>query len=236
VATELPAGGGDTPHAAAPARRGPRLRHAVRGRTTRLLLLTVGVGLIVAGVLVIAIPLAAVWRRGQADTEALKAWNSGGSQALIGAAPDSGSHPSTATCHAASAPASDYALVSFPSLPQYGYAQVAGNGTWDLLTQRSMVHYQTSAAPGHQGNVIIAFHREAEFEHIDELKPGGTVDVQDRTCKVWHYTVTQRWTLYPDQVTQLDATTGNELTLITCTPWYVDSQRIVWRAELAPGQ
>jgi LPXTG-site transpeptidase (sortase) family protein len=201
-----------------------------------VLLVTVGAGLILAGVLVIAIPLYQVWRRGQADSEALKAWNSGGSQALIGAAPDSGSHPAGPACHAASAPANDYALVSFPSLPQYGYAQVAGNGTWDMLTQRSMVHYQTSTAPGQPGNVIIAFHREAEFQHIDELKPGDTVDIQDRTCKVWHYRVTQRWTLDPDHVTQLNATSGRELTLITCTPWYVDTQRIVWRAELDPSQ
>lgn len=234
VAAGSPTTTGDGPDRA-PAQGGHHRRHPAGGRRARLALLTAGLGLIAAGVLVIAIPLFHVWQRGQADSEALKAWKSGGSQALVGAAPAAGAPPS-ATCRAASAPPDDYALVSFPSLPQYGYAQVAGNGTWDLLAQRSMVHYQTSAAPGQQGNVIIAFHREAEFQHIDELKPGDTVDVQDRACRVWHYRVTQRWTLAPERVTQLDSTAGHDLTLITCTPWYIDSQRIVWRAELVPGQ
>ena len=215
-------------------RRGPLgIRRPLRGA-----LLLVGLGLILSGLLIIAIPLYHVWQRGQADSEALKAWNSGGSHALVGVAPGStpASHPPPSTCNAASAPAADYALVSFPSLPQYGYAEVAGDGTWDMLTQRSMVHYKTTPAPGQRGNVIIAFHREAEFQHIDELKPGDTVTVQDRTCKIWKYTVTQRWTLDPDSVTQLNSTSGDDLTLITCTPWYVDTQRIVWRAELVPGQ
>lgn len=204
-----------------------------RGRApARLALLVVGLLLIVGGVAVVAVPLYQVWQRGRADERALQDWNGGGSGNLAGAAGDAHEAvPAAASCGSGTA-SGDYALVTFPSLTQYPYAGVAGDGTWDLLKDRSMVHYQTTPAPGGQGNVIIAFHREPNFEHIDALQVGGTVDVQDRSCHTWHYRVTQRQTLDPSGVTQLAPTDGHELTLVTCTPWYVDSQRIVWRAEL----
>jgi sortase (surface protein transpeptidase) len=33
-------------------------------------------------------------------------------------------------------------------------------------------------------------------------------------------------------VTQLASTSGHELTLVTCTPWWQDYDRLVWRADL----
>jgi LPXTG-site transpeptidase (sortase) family protein len=200
-------------------------------------------------VAVIAVPLISTALRGHADDQALRDWNSGGSAALAGVAnaPDAvpGSStggspspgpatpaPAAATCRPDAAPADDYALVSFPSLAAYGYAGVAANGDWNTLHQRSMVHYKASPAPGRQGNAIVAFHREPHYEHIDQLGVGDTVTVQDRSCAVFTYKVTQRWTLPPDRVTQLQPTTGHDLTLVTCTPWWRDDERIVWRATL----
>lgn len=201
----------------------------------------VGAALVVAGIVVIAVPLVGTWVRGNADDQALRDWNSGGSSALAGAVPHDpdaipgSSTAATSTCRPDAAPAADYALVSFPSLPQYGYSGVAGNGDWNMLHQRSMVHYTTSAAPGQQGNVIIAFHREPHYEHIDQLGVGDLVTVQDRSCNTWTYRITQRWTESPDQVSQLVSTSGHDLTLITCTPWWRDDDRIVWRGTLARG-
>lgn len=192
-----------------------------------------GLAFIVAGVLVVGIPLYNVYERGQHDSNALDAWNHGGSSAITGAVPASGTPPAT-TANAAcgSASATDYALVTFPSLGQYGYAGVAGDGTWDQLHERSMVHYTSSPAPGQQGNSIIAFHREPDFHYIDQLKDGDVVSVQDRGCHTFQYRITQHWELNPSGVTQLSQTSGHDLTLITCTPWYQDTQRLVWRAAL----
>jgi sortase (surface protein transpeptidase) len=64
------------------------------------------------------------------------------------------------------------------------------------------------------------------------LGPGETVTIQDRSCTTYVYTVTQRWQLAPSDVTQLVPTSGHELTLVTCTPWWVDYDRLVWRADL----
>jgi len=202
----------------------------------------VGAGLVVAGIVVIAVPVITTWVRGNADDQALRDWNSGGSSALAGAPQDPDAIPGSSTaptaapnaCKPNAAPAADFALVTFPSLPQYGYSGVAGNGDWNMLHQRSMVHYTTSAAPGQQGNVIIAFHREPHYEHIDQLKAGDEVTVQDRSCATFTYRITQKWTLSPNRVTQLVSTTGHDITLITCTPWWRDYDRIVWRGTLVP--
>lgn len=187
----------------------------------RRLLLVAGTLCVIVGLVMVLGPLFGLWQRGQADQDALNRWIT---------------HPVAATRHHACGgdSASDYALVTFssPSTAQYDYAGVAGDGTWDLLRSRSMVHYHDSPAPGQVGNVIIAFHREPDYEHIDQLGTGGTVTIQDRACRTYTYTITQRWILRPADVRQLVPTTGHDLTLITCHPWWVDSERIVWRATL----
>jgi LPXTG-site transpeptidase (sortase) family protein len=200
----------------------PRPRH---------LLSFAGVALIATGIGIVAVPLIAVHNRGVADSNALAQWNKGGSEDLVGGLPDTADLAGTATCGTDS-PAESYALVSFPGLQRYGYSGVAGDGGWDLLLQRSMVHYNGSAGPGELGNDIIAFHREPHFQNIDQLGVGGIVEVKDRSCRVWHYKVTSEQVLAPDKVTQLGPTDDAELTLITCTPWFQDYDRIVWRAKL----
>jgi LPXTG-site transpeptidase (sortase) family protein len=200
-----------------------------------------GALLVIAGVVLVAVPVVSTWIRGNADDQALRDWNSGGSALVAGAPHDPDAIPGAATatptanassCQPGTAPPADYALLGFPSLAQHAYSGVAGNGDWNMLKQRSMVHYLTSAAPGEQGNVIVAFHREPHYEHIDQLAVGDTVTVQDRACKVFTYRITQRWTEAPAKVTQLVSTSGHDLTLITCTPWWRDYDRIVWRGTL----
>jgi LPXTG-site transpeptidase (sortase) family protein len=226
--------------------RRPRRERSGRRRrfrvvpSMRLLMVLLGVGLIGTGLWVIASPILGTWQRGQADSRALTEWRQGGAQALVGGVGTSGgSHPDfgdrIGDCAANQAPPDAYALMAFPTLTKYGYSGVAGDGTWDLLKDRSVVHYQGTAAPGQQGNVIIAFHREPNYEHIDELGKGDTIDLQDRSCRTYHYKVTEKWVLDPEKVTQLVSTDGHDLTLITCTPWWRDTQRIVWRATLVTG-
>ena len=80
--------------------------------------------------------------------------------------------------------------------------------------------------------MIIAFHREPDFQYINELNVGDTISIQNRACQTYVYKVTQRWDLSPSKVSQLGPTTGHELTMITCDPWWQDYNRLVWRAEL----
>jgi sortase A len=204
----------------------------MRSRIRRFWLPLLGLGIVLVGVggLLIAGPVWSTLHRGQADQSALQSWNDGGSAALVG--PVSGGSQDVAKGTCGSSSATDYALVTFEAPAQDHYAGVAGNGTWDLLSKRSMVHYAGTPDPGQQGNVIIAFHREPDYEHIDQMRPGDRITVQDRACHMFIYRVTGRWELHPSQVTQLTPTNGHDLTLITCDPWWQDYNRLVWRATL----
>lgn len=202
-----------------------------RGRASlRMALMSVGLVAILVGVGLIVFPLLGVWQRGNVDQNALSSWQKGGANALTGAPTSATALPKTAVCGSGS-PA-DYALLTFSAPAAQHYGGVATDGTWDALHNRSMVHYSGTPGPGEQGNSIIAFHREPDYEHIDQLNVGDTITVQDRACHAYTYKVTGRWTLDPSNVSQLAPTTGHDLTLVTCTPFWIDSQRIVWRASL----
>ena len=211
-----------------------------RGRRLALvagcLLVLAGVGITVHGLLQQAKVQQAVAARGQNDVNAVNSWLAGsasGSAAPVGTAP-TGTATGTAanTCGGGGSDSDAYALVEFTGLPQYGYVGVTVDGNWTNLDDRSMVHWSGSPAPGGKGNVIIAFHREPDYQYIDQLAVGKTVTIQDRSCQTYVYTITQRWDLTPSDVTQLVPTSGQELTLITCDPWWQDYNRLVWRADL----
>lgn len=190
--------------------------------------LVLGLAAVLAGVGVIVAPIIGSLIRGHGDQSALNAWNHGGSNSLRGAA--AAADAGHTACGSTSP--GDYALVKFSSPAADHYAGVAGDGTWDLLNSRTMVHYHGTPDPGQQGNSIIAFHREPDYQNIDQLSTGDTVTVQDRSCHTYVYKITQRWILAPDQVTQLVPTSGYDLTMVTCDPWWQDYNRIVWRASL----
>lgn len=208
-------------------------------RHQRIVPIVVGVLLVAAGVGIVGNGLYHRWRTGQEtssrqqnDQSAIGAWNRGGASKLAGApvnAPVAAATPSG--CGGAADPRA-YALVKFSSLATYGYSGVAVDGNWDNLHDRSMVHWHGSADPGGVGNMIVAFHREPNYEHIDSLNQGGIITIQDRLCHTYEYKVTQRWELSPDRVNQLVQTSGHDLTLVTCTPWWQDYNRFIWRASL----
>lgn len=193
----------------------------------RTAVLLLGLAAVLAGAGVILAPVIGALIRGHGDQTALQTWNKGGSNSLRGAAAADAGH----TVCGSTTPG-DYALVKFSAPADDSYAGVAGDGTWDLLNSRSMVHYHGTPDPGQRGNVIVAFHREPDYQNIDQLNAGDTVTIQDRACKTYVYKITQRWDLPPSQVTQLVPTSGYDLTLVTCDPWWQDYNRLVWRAEL----
>lgn len=196
----------------------------------------VGVVLILAGVGILAPPLLGVLHRSSNDHHLLQSWlgpNGALTQVIPSQSenPAGSSAPATAAACGSGAPSSEFALLDFPSLP--GIAGVAGNGNWSMLTQRSVVHYADSPGPGQPGNMLIAVHREPNFEPLGTLKVGDQIVVTNRSCKQFTYTISQIWVESPAQVTQLQSLSGGSyLTVITCTPLWIDTSRIVIRAAL----
>jgi LPXTG-site transpeptidase (sortase) family protein len=214
-----------------------RIFEAGRSRA-RLAAALTGTILILAGLAVMVWPVAEAWWRNRDAEAAVRSWPAASARLEQAIASDpqapqaQPSAPPPSDACTSRPPAGDYALVSFPSLENYGYRGVAADGTWDLLTSRAWVHHRASPAPGERGNVLMAFHREPAYEHIDELQIGALIHVQDHNCHLFIYRITQRLQVAPDRVDQLNPTTGFDLTLVTCTPWYQDYLRLIWRASL----
>ena len=200
------------------------------------------ISLVIIGLIFLGIPVTKyfiVKNRTQNSNVAITQWKTVGNLNITGAAPQTDptkgqakNLPALKTCPLKNLPNSDYALVIFAPTNGQQYAGVATNGSWSALNITSMVHYDNSAAPGQNGNMFIAFHREPAYQYINLLSVGQTVSVQDRNCNTYVYQITQKWVLNPNEVTQFTTSSQPIMTLITCTPWWQDYNRIVWRAVL----
>jgi sortase A len=69
------------------------------------------------------------------------------------------------------------------------------------------------------------------FRDLDRLQPGDTVEVHTQAEK-FVYVITGTRIVEPTEVSVMNPTVGPTLTLISCYPYLVDTQRIVVFAEL----
>ena len=109
---------------------------------------------------------------------------------------------------------------------------VLGDG-WEQLKKGVGQHVGT-ANPGDVGNVVLSAHNDIFgelFKDLDRLKPGDTVvlTTQDRS---FTYVVTGTQFVEPTRVDLMAQTPEETLTLISCYPYRVDTQRIVVTAIL----
>ena len=105
------------------------------------------------------------------------------------------------------------------SIPKINFDAVVVEGTThkDLLLGPG--HLKDTVEPGEIGNAAISAHRDTFFRHIHELEKGDQVVVQ-RGGKEYHYEVTGKQVVDPDDVFVLKPTKDAQLTLITCYPTY----------------
>lgn len=80
-------------------------------------------------------------------------------------------------------------------------------------------HIKDTAMPGEPGNAVISGHRDTFFRHIYELTKGDEIQIR-RDGKIFHYEVTGKKIVMPDDIGVLKQTTDPQLTLITCYPTY----------------
>jgi sortase A len=106
-------------------------------------------------------------------------------------------------------------------------------GTGEDVLVRGAGLIEGTAAPGSDGNVGIAAHRDRQFRRLGELVVGDRIRLEsadrDRT-----YRVTRTSIVEPHEVGVLDPTSSPALTLVTCYPFrFVGAapQRFIVRAE-----
>ncbi|HEX8229742.1 MAG TPA: sortase [Chloroflexia bacterium] len=106
-------------------------------------------------------------------------------------------------------------------------------GEWEV-SPMDVGHHEGTANPGDVGNVVLAGHRDinsALFRELDRLQPGDEVFVSNGLGE-YRYLVEESLVVSPDYVEVMDPTNDKRLTLITCTPLGLATQRLVVIARL----
>jgi sortase A len=122
--------------------------------------------------------------------------------------------------------------IQIPTILDSAAPVVLGDG-WEQL-KRGVGQHIGTANPGDVGNVVLSAHNDIFgelFRDLDQLKPGDEIilstGVQDFVYKVTGFRIVE-----PTEVSVMEATTRATVTLISCYPYLIDSERIVVFAEL----
>ena len=108
-------------------------------------------------------------------------------------------------------------------------------GTSDVTLNRGVGHIEETAMPGTGGNSGIAGHRDGFFRGLKDVGLGDAIELETLHGKQI-YRIERAWIVNPEDVSVLDPTPEESITLVTCYPFYfVGSapQRYIVRAVRA---
>ena len=109
---------------------------------------------------------------------------------------------------------------------------VQGDG-WEQL-KKGVAQRVGTPDPGQAGNVVFSAHNDIFgeiFRRLDELSPGDEIFLYTAS-QVFTYVVTNTRIVAPTEVSVMAPTLHPSLTLISCYPYLVDTQRIAVFADL----
>lgn len=108
------------------------------------------------------------------------------------------------------------------------------DGQPTIVDGYALTHFPFSAQPGDPGNDVIYGHDDIQgsiFRLLITMRVGDNVYITKGSHR-FTYTVTGRSIVLPTDVAVMNNTQDATLTMISCTPLYVDTRRIVVRAAL----
>ena len=137
--------------------------------------------------------------------------------------------PQVTTTTVVAPPTPEGEAVALIEIPKIGVNKAVVNGVGVPDLKKGPGHYPDTPLPGEAGNAAIAGHRTtygAPFNRLDELKPGDQIFVSTHAGK-YRYEVDTSVVVKPTDVTVLNPTSDNRLTLTTCNPKYSARQRLI---------
>ena len=141
--------------------------------------------------------------------------------------------PERIKAYAESQAASPGPAIAVLAIPKIRLEVPVLDGTDDLTLNRAVGLIEGTARPGAAGNVAIAGHRDGFFRGLKDVGPGDSIILRTAAGPRAYLVKTVR-VVDPDDVSVLDDTPMEALTLVTCYPfYYVGSapQRFIVRAE-----
>jgi sortase A len=106
-------------------------------------------------------------------------------------------------------------------------------GVW-AVADWAVGHLSTTPGPGVAGNGAYAAHDDIKgeiFKRLGELGPGDVIELFTAHA-VFTYDVVDQQAVDPSDVAVLAPTRASTITLVSCTPYWVDTSRLVVKAVL----
>lgn len=112
-------------------------------------------------------------------------------------------------------------------------AVIVQGDDWEQL-KKGVGQHIGSADPGQAGNLVLSAHNDIYgeiFRHLDQLQPGDEVQVFTAR-EIFTYLIGETRIVPPTEVGVLAPTPHASLTLISCYPYLINTERIVVTASL----
>ena len=113
-------------------------------------------------------------------------------------------------------------------------APIVQGDNWEQLKE-GVAQRPGSADPGKKGNMVLSGHNDVfgeVFRYLDRLKPGDEITVYTQR-QAYTYVISGWKLVKPTQVDVMDPTPNATITLISCYPYLIDTERIIVKGELA---
>jgi sortase A len=109
-------------------------------------------------------------------------------------------------------------LVGQLDIPRLHLSAVVFDGTSESTLDRGVGHLSTSAQPDADGNIVLAAHRDTFFRPLRGVRRGDAITLITPHREL-HYRVRSTEIVEPSDLTVIQPTTNDTLTLITCYPF-----------------
>ena len=126
-------------------------------------------------------------------------------------------------------------LICLLRIPKISLEEAVREGDSTDVLSSALCHLERTPYPGKPGNCCISGHRNyvfgKYFNRLDEVSVGDIVELETME-NTYRYQVYETLVVEPDNVKVLDSTSGKTLTLVTCTPLFVGTHRLIVKAVL----
>ncbi|HKQ88111.1 MAG TPA: class D sortase [Candidatus Acidoferrales bacterium] len=107
------------------------------------------------------------------------------------------------------------------SIPRLGMKDMIAEGVDGATLRRAVGHIPGTAAPGMPGTVALAAHRDTFFRPLSRIRVNDLILLDTGRGK-YKYRVARTFVTTPNDVGVVRASSGSDLTLVTCYPfWYI---------------
>jgi len=128
-------------------------------------------------------------------------------------------------------------LIGRLEIPHIGLSAIVAEGTDKITLRRAVGHISGTAMPGQPGNAGLAGHRDTFFRPLKDIQENDSITLTTLGGE-YRYRVVSTRVVAPTEVSVLDPTANEILTLVTCHPFYfvgAAPNRFIVRAERVTG-